>query len=51
MILIIAMIIVVIIIIALIIKYMYVQAHILSSKEFRKTAEKKSARMRVKILK
>ena len=48
MILIIAMIIVVIIIIALIIKYMYVQAHILSSKEFRKTAEKKSAKMRIK---
>ena len=37
----IAMIIILIIIIGLIIKYVYVQANILSSKEFRKTAEKK----------
>jgi hypothetical protein len=48
MILIIAMVILVIIIISLIIRYVYVQANILSSKEFRKTAEKKSAKMRIK---
>ncbi|MCR5417335.1 MAG: hypothetical protein K6E84_00275 [Lachnospiraceae bacterium] len=48
MLLVIAMIILLIVIIALIIKYVYVQAHILSSKEFRKTAEKKSVKMRVK---
>ncbi|MCR4716422.1 MAG: zinc ribbon domain-containing protein [Lachnospiraceae bacterium] len=36
------LIIILIVIIALIIKYLYVQAHILSSKEFRKAAEKKS---------
>ncbi len=42
------MVILVIIIISLIIRYVYVQANILSSKEFRKTAEKKSAKMRIK---
>ena len=44
----IAMIIVLIIIIALIVKYIYVQAHILSSKEFRKTAEKKASKIKIK---
>ena len=44
----IAMVILVIIIISLIVRYVYVQANILSSKEFRKTAEKKSAKMRIK---
>ena len=43
-----SLIIILIIIIGLIIKYIYVQAHILSSKEFRKTAEKKSAKIRIK---
>ena len=42
------MVILVIIIISLIVRYVYVQANILSSKEFRKTAEKKSAKMRIK---
>ena len=35
-------------IIALIVRYLYVQAHILSSKEFRKTAEKQTFKMRAK---
>ncbi len=38
----------VIIIIALIVRYLYVQAHILSSKEFRKTAERQSLKIRAK---
>lgn len=42
-----AMIILLIVIIFLVIKYLYVQAKILSSREFRKTAEKKSAVMQV----
>ncbi len=44
----IAMIIILIVIIALIVRYLYVQAKTLSAKEFRKTAEKKSAKMRIK---
>ncbi len=44
----IAMVIILIVIISLIIRYLYVQAHILSSKEFRKTAEKKAVKMRIK---
>ena len=43
----IALIIILIVIIALIIKYIYVQAHILSSKEFRKTAEKKASKIKI----
>ena len=42
------MIIIAIAIIALIVRYLYVQAHILSSKEFRKTAEKQTFKMRAK---
>ena len=42
-----AMIIILIVIVFLVIKYVYVQAKILSSREFRKTAEKKSAAMQV----
>ncbi|MBR5360604.1 MAG: hypothetical protein IK123_06920 [Lachnospiraceae bacterium] len=39
---------IVIAIIALTVRYLYVQAHILSSKEFRKTAERQSFKMRAK---
>ena len=48
MLLFILMIIILIIIIGLVVRYIYVQAHILSSREFRKTAEKKSAKIRIK---
>ncbi len=44
----IAMIILLIVIIVLVIKYLYVQANILSSKEFRRTAERKSVKMQIK---
>lgn len=43
-----AIVILLISIVFLIVKYIYVHAHILSSKEFRRTAEKKSIRMKMK---
>lgn len=39
---------IVIVIIALVVRYLYVQANILSTKEFRKTAERQSIKMRAK---